>query len=312
MLPVPSFRPIVDTLASLTRRLPSLRGRGAIAQWLYAHTTRDLGMWSIPMTDGTMMMAPRSAAMSWTPAFTGAYDPSQLDLILSFFTPDSFALDIGACLGFYSVPMGKAALGRGGQVIAFEALPTNERVLRENLARNGLEGVVASVPIGLGSKSTAAEMLVEVGGTGNAFIRTKAFQDPSAPSNLGINVVVERLDTLPVHQWTSKTRCSLIKMDIEGYELDALGGAEAFIAKHRPTIFGEFNPWFLERHGYAAGAPIDWALANGYQCFDLLPSRRSRFSDRVTLRRQLLARGDTRAGGDLLMVPSERVAALEL
>jgi FkbM family methyltransferase len=286
----------------------SLRGRGAVGEFLFARLKHDPGLWSFKMKDGSVMTVPRGAEMSWIPAFTGAYDPAQLELILRFLSPNSFVLDVGACFGFYAVPMGKAAAARQAQVIAFEALSSNQRLLQNNVTQNGLQSVVTSLPIALGREPATVEMLVEGAGTGNAFIRTSGFQEKIDARSVATNIHIDRLDALPLYRWTSKSKCSLIKMDIEGFELEALAGGEAFVAKHRPVIFGEFNPWFQERHGIAADAPIEWALAHRYLCFDLLRSRTRFFSDKVTLKPVLLNRGASRSGGDMLMIPSENPA----
>ncbi|HVR61719.1 MAG TPA: FkbM family methyltransferase [Polyangia bacterium] len=263
------------------------------------------------MNDGTTMTVPRSAEMSWIPAFTGAYDPAQLEIILRFLTPGSFALDVGACFGFYAVPMGRAAAKKDAQVLAFEALRSNERLLRNNLHQNRLDGVVVSLPIALGREPATVEMLVEGGGTGNAFVRTSGFKGAADSRAVAENIRIERLDDMPWYRWTSKARCSLVKMDIEGFELEALAGGEAFIAKHRPVIFGEFNGWFLERHGFSPDAPIEWARRHGYVCLDLVSARRSRLTDEVRLTPQALGAGAARRGGDLLLLPIENPSLVD-
>src|SRR3954447_20819343 len=100
----------IEMLAGLSRRLPPLRGRGALGNLLQRHTrSQSDDLWSIGMRDGSVIEVPRSSAMGWVPAFTGRYDAEKVELISRFFEPDSVALDVGACFGLYAVPMGICA-----------------------------------------------------------------------------------------------------------------------------------------------------------------------------------------------------------
>ena len=43
-------------------------------------------------------------------------------------------------------------------------------------------------------------------------------------------------------RWHGCPRLDLVKMDVEGHEIDALDGFRASIEKHRPALVVEFNP----------------------------------------------------------------------
>jgi hypothetical protein len=58
-----------------------------------------------------------------------------------------------------------------------------------------------------------------------------------------------------------------IKMDIEGYELQALAGANATIRKMRPRIMFEVNRRASERHNASPAMLRDFFLSHGYQLF---------------------------------------------
>lgn len=45
--------------------------------------------------------------------------------------------------------------------------------------------------------------------------------------------------------------CLLIKVDIEGGEMDFFLGGSNFIAKHHPIILSEFNSYFAQQLGYS-------------------------------------------------------------
>lgn len=61
----------------------------------------------------------------------------------------------------------------------------------------------------------------------------------------GDRVAVRPLDFLGL------TRCDLIKMDLEGYELFALKGAEETIKNNKPVLVLEVSPGHMSRFGYS-------------------------------------------------------------
>ena len=69
--------------------------------------------------------------------------------------------DIGANIGYISLVLAKA-VGEGGRVMAFEALPANLNRLHENLHLNRLGKIVQVVPGAVGEVSGEVQFLVAV------------------------------------------------------------------------------------------------------------------------------------------------------
>ena len=90
------------------------------------------------MRAGHTMVFPRSAAVGWLPAFTGTYDDPEIRLIYPAHRSRGFVVDIGACFGFYTVPLGIVARDRGALVAAVEPAIANITYLDTNIARDGL------------------------------------------------------------------------------------------------------------------------------------------------------------------------------
>lgn len=251
------------------------------------------------------MEVPAGSAQSWTAAFSGSYDDEEMDLLFGHIAEGSFVLDIGASLGFYTIPLGSYAKQIGARVVAVEPNTTNCEVLERNVAANSLGDIVSIVPMALGRTQGTVTMHVETGGAGNGTIVSSiapvlvARHDLQGDTGTVQNEIeLSRMDDLDI-----PGKCSLIKMDVEGYELEVLAGGEAFIAKHRPAVFAECNASWLEARGADPDAPQRWAELAGYACFELEFLRRGRTSSRraVTLKR--LTPADRRHGNDLLFLP---------
>ncbi|NJO95304.1 MAG: FkbM family methyltransferase [Pleurocapsa sp. CRU_1_2] len=61
--------------------------------------------------------------------------------------------------------------------------------------------------------------------------------------------------------------CDLIKVDIEGAELEFFLGGRNFINKYRPIIWSEFNPYHANRFGYSFREISDLASNWGYDLY---------------------------------------------
>ncbi len=70
----------------------------------------------------------------------GSWEPEVVEVVRQYVKPGMTALDIGAQSGYFSLLLSKL-VGPGGNVIAFEPLPANFRVLEENVHLNGLTNV---------------------------------------------------------------------------------------------------------------------------------------------------------------------------
>ncbi len=141
--------------------------------------------------------------------------------------PNDHVIDAGACFG--DTALGFASSVRpGGRVYAFEVLENHLDVIRHNNAQNPeLGSRIRVFPFGLGDTCNA----------GAAPIDSK---DALAPgfSLRGIDqqaaVPVQTIDALV--ESGQIERVDFVKMDIEGYELKALRGAEATIRRFRPKL----------------------------------------------------------------------------
>lgn len=140
-------------------------------------------------------------------------------------------IDVGANIGTIVIP----ALARGlmQSATAIEPHPTNLRLLRANLALNGLSERVRVLAQAVGAESHASLFLTESStNSGNHSI-----------GRTGLPVASTRLDDVDCpHDG------ALLWMDIEGYEGHALRGAPNLLAAGIPVVC-EYNAGYLENSG---------------------------------------------------------------
>jgi FkbM family methyltransferase len=146
-------------------------------------------------------------------------------------------LDVGAHLGYFSVLAAK----RGARVIAFEPNSRSLPYLRRNLERNGIADRVTIVERAAGATTgTATFFLSEAGDESSLHAH--------APEDEPITVEVA-----PVDAATEGLAVDVIKIDVEGGEIEALRGMTRTLerAPSGLTLFVERNGAALRRAGHA-------------------------------------------------------------
>lgn len=166
----------------------------------------------------------------------GEFDFSKLQTALKIIEQQglpcpSHLIDVGANIGTIVIP----ALTRGlmQSATAIEPHPENLKLLRANLALNGIADRVRVLAQAVGSESNATLHLQESSSnSGNHSI-----------GNTGIPIPSTRLDDLNLLLGDA-----LLWMDIEGYEGHALEGAKSLLSSGVPFV-SEFHPEFLTNTG---------------------------------------------------------------
>ncbi len=192
------------------------------------------------------------------------FEPNEVKTFLELLEDHDTVLDIGANVGFYSCLAGS----RGKHVVSFEPSPRNLNFLYRNLWENKLS-CAEVFPVGLG-KQCGLSRIYGFGGI-SSFVAGWAQADTSRYSL----VPVTTLDAVAAGRFQGKKL--LIKMDVEGFELDVLAGAaETLKLNPRPT-------WILEillRDGVIPGGinsrflqTFETFWERGYECRKLDEAR---------------------------------------
>ena len=161
----------------------------------------------------------------------GSFEAAETDLLRGLARPGTTAVDAGANVGLFTVPLA-LAVGSEGRVLAFEPAPETVARLRENLRRNDLENV-SVVEAALGAERGAATLVLERDSAYNSTALT-----PTAPG-VGAEVRVERLDD--VWNEAGRPEVSVMKVDVEGAELHVLAGAAELVRSNRPAVLVEVS-----------------------------------------------------------------------
>ncbi len=179
---------------------------------------------------------------------------------------NSHIADVGANQGLYTIYFSKGA--PAGRIYAFEPDPGLFAALKENVRRNGAGNVslfnvaVASQPAKLQLRS----------GRFNRGDNRIVQGEMACPGTVDV-------DAKPLDHAISGPHLDLLKVDVQGFEVEVLRGAERLIeANPDLLIFLEFWPHGLRIVGSSPEELLDILLKAGFSLFRYSDSSRKPFS----------------------------------
>lgn len=162
------------------------------------------------------------------------------------------SVDVGVLWGAYTYGM----LKHSSSVVAIEANPNQISFLNNSFSRlkNKSGKDVRLTNVALSSEEGVIKLRVPVNQPGNATIES-GNNLSSSKRNYEYDIKRVRLDSLGLKN------VGLIKIDVEGHELDVLKGSEVLLKDQKPNLLVESE----ERHKKNAVADLDCFLRNlGY------------------------------------------------
>jgi len=218
----------------LPKRIAAAQHTNRAVQLLWTRLSRALRWRPIPILSGPgrgLRINLHGSAVAFA---TGTAERPLQEALQRELGPGATFFDIGANVGFVTIIAAKL-VGRSGRVVAFEPVPANVAAIKENLALNRIDWVdVHETAIGRRSGSSASLIVSDV----SAFSRLASVSVPTGARET-IEVAVNSVDellaagALPVPD--------VIKIDVEGAELEVIEGMRRTIKEHRPVLLCEVH-----------------------------------------------------------------------
>jgi FkbM family methyltransferase len=161
--------------------------------------------------------------------------------------------DIGANVGFFALA-GARHVGPAGAVYAFEPAPENAAAIRASAALNGLENL--EVIEKAAGRAAGRDRLLLVEDLSWSHLESQGWH-PRTVDTVEIEIVT--IDDLVADGRLRPPQ--LVKIDVEGAEVDVLAGMRTTIEQHRPAIVCELHD--------TAAAFVETMDALGYETSNL-------------------------------------------
>jgi len=197
----------------------------------------------------------------------GVYEFGTVSVLQDFLNIGDTFVDVGANIGWLSL-VGAKQVGQNGHVLAFEPVPTTFDILESNKIINNFNQIKLH-QFALGNSEETVTIYPEKENRGGASILNHQSEN-------GVEIKVNKLDNLDL-----KTKINVIKIDVEGFELDVLKGAIGTIKKDKPKLIIEHS---IQRNNTAEQYEIyNWLMDLGFYKIYKLKSGKERKSQLVEI-----------------------------
>ena len=171
---------------------------------------------------GRFLVNPEDSYVARSLIKYGEYCEGEVSLLSQLIDNNSIVVDIGANIGALSIPLAQKAKA----VFCFEPHPFNYNILCANIALSNLKNIEA-YKVGIGSSTRTMriqdiELFKHNNGAHNLL------DDDESDTNSSRTLITNQIPA-----------CNLIKIDVEGMELDVLKGITATINECQPFLFVE-------------------------------------------------------------------------
>ncbi|MEM6763312.1 MAG: FkbM family methyltransferase [Bacteroidota bacterium] len=178
--------------------------------------------------------------------------------------PNIQILDVGANVGKYANAIARVFAGEAFQVHAFEPSAFTYQKLVDNTSE---VGEINTYPFGLSHETSEKELFYHVEGAGMASVYKRRLAHHGIEKEMREEIFLDTLDNWM--QKEQKDQIDLLKMDVEGHELEVLkGAADTLKAGKIKAIQFEFGGCNLD-----SGTTFQdffYALKDNYQLFRLM------------------------------------------
>ena len=188
---------------------------------------------------------------------TGSWEPATTEVFRYLVKPGMTVVDIGANIGYFSL-LSASLVGSTGQVHAFEPYPGYQERLKQSLSVNDLPQV-RLIPFALSDKVESHDLYK---GLASARMHKWTHEDPA------FNKVrdVVKVSCLPLDEYAKRylSRIDIIKIDVDGYEMNVLRGAQESLRKYKPILIAELFEEALLDAGSSVREILDFLEEMGY------------------------------------------------
>lgn len=166
--------------------------------------------------------------------FFRSYERSEIAFLHRYLRPGDTTIDVGANVGVLAI---EAAMRTRARVIAIEPIPSNLERLRANVDIN--ESAQIDI-VACAAGQRAGILSIGITASQNAMHNSGSYSAGATESV--VQVPVELLDTIVEHRIAETDRIRLLKIDVEGMEVDViLGGSELFEKRRVDAVMFEWN-----------------------------------------------------------------------
>ncbi len=222
-------------LRQYLRYSPLRKGKGRLVKLFFEPVLpRNPASFVAELPTGGVVELRSDEAIGYMMLSCGAFEPAEAAWLCRHAAAGATAIDVGANVGVLTVQLANA-VGARGRVIACEPVDSTVERLKRNIELNGLNNV---------------EVLETAIGASDGIVDLHIGTDPASHSTVEVLDMWRTPETIHVSLTTldsiwcerNKPNVSVLKVDVEGGELNVLDGARRMLGEARPCLLVETRP----------------------------------------------------------------------
>ena len=254
-----NLRNVISNLKERWRQAPH-KGRFVIAE-IALRARVNLRFLSFRTKDGSRICF-HDEGIPWG-LWKGTYgDHWSIQFCLDWLKEGETAIDVGANIGHFAVAMA-CKVGPKGRILAFEPNPKLVRCVLENAHANALTNIVCK-PYALSDRDAISTFFIPKRHSGEAALGRKA----KFGHYRQVQVQCRSFASLASELDLSDCPIPLMKVDVEGYELDVFRGLGKTV-EHIHAIMFEFDKDNYAERGTTGEEVLAFVSALGFSIFQV-------------------------------------------
>jgi FkbM family methyltransferase len=185
------------------------------------------GSFAMPFVNDTRLLVRRGMVGATGNLYVGLHEFEDMAFMLHLLRPEDLFVDVGANVGAYTLLAGAA----GARCVAFEPAPATFEALLDNVRLNGLQMRVRAEMCCIGRAAGRTAFTTGY----DAMNHVLSERDPAHTDTIDV-------DVRPLDDALNKESPIALKIDVEGFETEVLGGATASLrAENLAAVMLELN-----------------------------------------------------------------------
>jgi len=221
--------------------------------------------------------------IEWAILSNGTYEEEINKLIRISLNEGENALDVGGNIGLQSIRMAQC-VGKTGSVFAFEPLGYLRKKFEKNKSLNKAANITL-LPFALSNEEGEADFIVDQKSWNQGTFSLSNKMEGGEKEH----VLIKIGDDIP--EIKSLGSLALIKIDVEGFELQVIKGLLTTIKKHGPRIIFEYDDNYWRQNGQHIN-----------ECYSLLQSLNYTFYQITSVGCELIKFPANIVGGNLFCI----------
>jgi len=210
--------------------------------------------------DGARMYVQKRMTGTTGNLYVGLHEYEDMAFVLHFVQPGDLVLDVGANVGSYTILAGAA---RKAEVIAIEPSEEARNWLQRNARLNAMENRLTIRSEAVGAQTSVARFSKGLD-TVNRVLR----EDED-------NLPAQMVDMISIDELLDGRAPILVKMDVEGFETEALSGASHTLSDQRlKCVLMELNGAGAQ-YGHSDAAIVETMAGYGFLPYQYEPANRA-------------------------------------